>query len=388
MAPVMAVGLAIAKGRARAREAAALAAVAKAIACSADSFSSVVAPRREVGRALGKWRGSTLAGYLRGDSFTHLENFRCTSSNMDLIQRSLQGSILDTRCYRDSTHYSCRTQRLTRKARLAQDPPTLRFKIGVALYCVGQGGPLKVLADVASIGASTLRRWLQNFAAATVQHLKPKYMPSTPMRAQDLEAVQGQFAARRGLHRVALACDGTHLPFQPHSKKIAMDYRNFKGWYSILAVAFVDSFYRFFDIDVGYPGRAGDNTVLQHNWLLKAMQADRTKWLGEGGVILGDSGASDSGKLFMNPYHAPTDPERLWFNFCHSSTRFFVEQAYYTRLNLSTSLPPFPPACPLSYPLHNLPRPSPSPSLHDIRHLVFGRAASDFSSIRCAPSMH
>jgi hypothetical protein len=93
-------------------------------------------------------------------------------------------------------------------------------------------------------------------------------------------------------------------------------------------VAFVDSFYRFFELDVGYPGRAGDNTVLARSWLMEALKADPDKWLGEGGVVLGDSGASDGDEVFMNPYHAPTDEKYLYFNFCHSSTRFFVEQVF------------------------------------------------------------
>ena len=109
-----------------------------------------------------------------------------------------------------------------------------------------------------------------------------------------------------------------------------MEYCNYKGWTSILAVAFVDSYYRFFDVDVGFPGRAGDNTVLRNNWLMKAVGEDRDRWLGPGGVILGDSGAGDGGNVFLNPYHTPTaeQVEKLWFNFCHSSTRFFVEQVF------------------------------------------------------------
>ena len=44
--------------------------------------------------------------------------------------------------------------------------------------------------------------------------------------------------------------------------------------------------------------------------------------------ILGDSGASDGDTFFINPYHSPTDGDKCWFNFCHSSTRFFVEQIF------------------------------------------------------------
>ena len=47
------------------------------------------------------------------------------------------------------------------------------------------------------------------------------------------------------------------------------------------------------DIDVGYPGRAGDNTVLTHNWLMKAIAANPDEWLGgrlERGAGHGDGG--------------------------------------------------------------------------------------------------
>lgn len=61
---------------------------------------------------------------------------------------------------------------------------------------------------------------------------------------------------------------------------------------------------------------------------MQSLQMEADKYLGKGGVILGDSGVGDGGNVFLNPYHAPTSPERCWFNFCHSSTRFFVEQTF------------------------------------------------------------
>ena len=61
---------------------------------------------------------------------------------------------------------------------------------------------------------------------------------------------------------------------------------------------------------------------------MEEIRTDHAKWLGPDGVILGDSGASDGGGVFLNPYHAPTEPDKLWFNFCHSSTRFCVEQVF------------------------------------------------------------
>ena len=80
------------------------------------------------------------------------------------------------------------------------------------------------------------------------------------------------------------AVDGSHVPFKPDDAATAIDYRNYKGWTSILAVAFVNSYFLFVGADVGAPGRAGDNTVLRDSWLMQAIKADRVGWLGSDGV--------------------------------------------------------------------------------------------------------
>ena len=285
--------------------------------------------RRSVERAAGKWRGSTLAGYLRGDDCTFLENVRCTKLRFDDLVQRLRHSYLDVAEER-SDHLPRAGAARVKKAHQARDWPDLGFKVGACLYALGHGGPIKVLADVASLGASTLRKYLRLFADAVITHLKPTFMPLKPFSIEAREAVVGQFASRRGLKQVVLACDGSHVPFRPKNKKAAIEYRNFKGWTSILMVAFVDSYYRFFEVHVGYPGRAGDNTILARSKFMADLKSDPETWLGPGGVVLGDSGASDGDTVFLNPYHNPTEPDKCWFNFCHSSTRFFVEQVFGT----------------------------------------------------------
>ena len=314
-------------------------ALAFVVAQLAASESSSRA-NRVVPRALGKWRGSSLAGYVfRGDEKTYKEKFRMPKAAFDKLLALLTGSGFDcalSHSDRSAALYATSGRRGSASrlrirmvaARAATDPPCLKFKVATCMYIFARGGILEKVSDVASIGESTLRRWLHAFCAAIVEKLKPIYMPCKPFSKDERDAIQGQFASRRGLPNITLACDGTHTPFKPPNKKVALDYRNYKGWYSLLTVAFCDSFFRFFDIDVGYPGRAGDNTVLTRNWLMAAISADKDKWLGPSGVILGDSGASDGDEFFLNPYHAPTDPDRCWFNFCHSSTRFYIEQVF------------------------------------------------------------
>jgi hypothetical protein len=262
-----------------------------------------------------------------GDDATYLANFRCSKHRFNDLVHRLQGSCLDKAEERTEHRLRGKAARF-KKANVVRDTPGMRFKIAACLYALGQGGPLKVLADVASLGASTLKKYLGLFAEAVTTRMKPLFMPGAPFTDSALEAVRGQFASRRGVKNVALACDGSHIPFHPKNKRVAMDYRNYKGWYSILAVAFVDSYYRFFGVHVGYPGRAGDNTILARWKLMEDISGDPARWLGPSGVVLGDSGASDGDKVFLNPYHNPSDPDKLYFNFCHSSTRFFVEQVF------------------------------------------------------------
>lgn len=292
--------------------------------------------RRYIQRAYGKWRGSTMAGYLfAGDDAVYKQNFRMSKETFArLVTLLMDSKIAAVHTDMDALRANgkrevCTGPGSTAYARVWTDPPTTQFKVGTCLYAMGHGGPLKLTADVSSMGVSTIRRWMNQFCMSVMDNVKPIYMPATPFSEPELRDVRANFAARRSIMNVALACDGSHIPYKPKiKKKHAIEYRNYKGWTSMLAVAFVDSYYRFFELDVGAAGRAGDNTVLRDMWLMQAIAEDPDKWLGPQGVILGDSGASDGDNFFLNPYHSPSRPEQAWFNFCHSSTRFFVEETF------------------------------------------------------------
>ena len=292
-------------------------------------------PRRVVQRCLGKWRGSSIGGYVRdGDDQTYHENFRMERKTFDkllsLIEKTSFAAVttppilpgMRKRAKRRSgEHVSF--------ARAHTDPPSTRFKMAVCLYAMAQGGRFKQVGDAAGISNNTVRKYMVAFCEAVMTAVKPIYMPATPHSASEREYIRGKFASRCGIPNVALACDGTHIPYHPRGgKKAKMAYRNYKGWTSILAVAWVDSYHRFFDLHAGFSGRAGDNTVLARSRLMDAIREDPETWLGPGGVILGDCGASDGNGVFLNPYHSPTESEQCWFNFCHSSTRFFVEETF------------------------------------------------------------
>ena len=246
--------------------------------------------------------GSTIKGYLHGDERTCKENFRCSKQRLQDLVEKLRHSVLDKASERTDPVLRAGARRF-QKAHERLDMPNLSFKVAVCMYALGQGGPLKVLADVASIRESTLRKYLHLFVQALISdlahqanlHARPafqqrrpcgcpgavRFSPGPPQRdpcmRRQPRAVQAQ--EQKGGHGV---------PFKPKSKKVDMEYRNYKGWTSILTVeltvAFVDSFYRFFEVHVGYPGRAGDNTVLSRMRFMDDIKADPDRWLGPGGV--------------------------------------------------------------------------------------------------------
>jgi hypothetical protein len=150
-----------------------------------------------------------------------------------------------------------------------------------------------------------------------------------PPSAEEALASQRQFAMRQGLDNVGLAIDGTHVPWQPSDAEWAEEFHNYKGWYSVLCVAIVNSFYMFVDAEVGHPGRSGDNTVTKASCFMAAIKKDPVKWLGPNGFIVSD-GAFSQDDIVMTPYPLGEGMtmRKRYFNFCFSSTRIFVEQVF------------------------------------------------------------
>lgn len=261
------------------------------------------------------WASSTMASYL---SSSHPQvwhkNFRVNVNTFDNLLERLQGGGFFLDGYSRNNNLNVPG----------------KFKLGTALYYMAQGTGWKGAADCASIGESTVHKYVAHLLQGCMVVLQPLYMPAAPPTAEALQQIRAQFAARRGFPNVGMAVDGSHVPFRAPSKYYN-DYRNYKGWHSILVVAFVNSYHLFVNGEVGSPGRSGDNTVLSTCAFLSKMAEDereREAWLGKDGVILADGGASDGSSILMNPYRCPQDPDQQHFNFIHSSTRFFVEETF------------------------------------------------------------
>ena len=203
---------------------------------------------------------------------------------------------------------------------------TKEFKVAVCLYYLGHGSTWRNLANVAQIGVATARKYTKLVCGAVIARVKPTYMPGTPCPDR-IARMKRKFYERRNIGDVAMCVDGTHVPWTPDCARHREDYHNYKGWHSILCLMFVDSFYLFIDGEVGHPGRQSDSAVSEYSWLFAKIREDPQAWLGKDGIMVGDGGFAQTGYM-MTPYAKACTNREHYFNFCFSSTRFYVEQAF------------------------------------------------------------
>ena len=157
------------------------------------------AGRRTVERAAGKWRGSTIGGYLRGDNRTYLENFRCSRHHFkDLSSRSCATVAWTNHVLRVG---AARFQ----QAHEMRDAPVQSCSMHV---CSRACGPLKVLANVASIFGERMERVPCASIPCTCSQ-RQSYHRSSPFSAEELAAVEGLSAV--GCRMVFTPCSSTDV---------------------------------------------------------------------------------------------------------------------------------------------------------------------------------
>ena len=229
--------------------------------------------------------------------------------NMIVDKLVAAGCVKDNKCSRTDRHV------------------TAEFKVAVAIMHLAHGGTWWQTGFSAGIAPDTAEFYTKEVCQAIIQVLKPEYMPGKPT-PEEAEEIQKRFKARRGIPDVGGAVDGTHCPFQPDSAEFMEDFHNYKGWYSLLCVALVNSFYMFMDAEVGRPGRMADSTATQLSYFYEQITIDREGWLGKNGVLVSD-GACGISDFIMVPYPGTIlTNKQQWFNFCFSSTRMYVEQVF------------------------------------------------------------
>jgi hypothetical protein len=206
-----------------------------------------------------------------------------------------------------------------------------RVKVGITLYYMAHGGDGINLGCMSGLKNNSALKYLHQVSEAICTHLAPKWMGNGLLnRPGYMDNVRARFNLRNGVANVALCIDGTHIPYKPNSGEHEHDFKNYKQWTSLLCIGFINSLYLFVDLDVGWPGRYHDTTCTKNSAAWTQMHVNSEAWLGRDGIALADSAWGGGSSLVMCPYtvYDGETAAHQWFNFVHSSTRFFVEETY------------------------------------------------------------
>ncbi|XP_064469812.1 putative nuclease HARBI1 [Ornithodoros turicata] len=143
-------------------------------------------------------------------------------------------------------------------------------RVAISLYRLGSSAEDRTVANLFSVGRSTVNEIFREFCAVIVSELEKGAvrMPTQEEMNRQVES----FEAALGFPQAMGALDGCHFPVSP-PKEFAPDYHNYKGWYSIILLALADHKYQFRYVNVGSPGRCHDSHVYHRSSLCGLVQS-------------------------------------------------------------------------------------------------------------------
>ncbi|XP_070390818.1 uncharacterized protein [Dermacentor albipictus] len=146
---------------------------------------------------------------------------------------------------------------------------TLDKRVAIGLYRLCSSAEDRSVAELFAVGRSTVNVAYRELCEAVIHTMEAEWikMPTASSMAEHIR----EFTATLEFPQAIGALDGCHFPVSP-PRESATDYRNYKGWYSIILLALVDHKYRFRYINVGSPGRCHDAYVYHRSRLADAVK--------------------------------------------------------------------------------------------------------------------
>ncbi|XP_078021421.1 uncharacterized protein LOC144461775 [Epinephelus lanceolatus] len=252
------------------------------------------------------------------DSWTETDwqrNFRMTRATFNVLCNILRGQLT-----RQDTRF--------RKA------VSVELRVAICLWRLATNLELRSLSHLFGVGLSSACSFTQEVVSAINEILAPQYL-HTPSAAE-LEGIVRGFRERWKFPQCAGAVDGTHIPILAPPNNSA-DYYNRKGVYSVILQGVVDHNMKFWDVNIGWPGRVHDARVFSNSSLYQQGQngtllPGRSETIQDVDVplvILGDA-AYPLLPWLMKPYPEGrgTTQAQAAFNTCLSQTRMTVERAF------------------------------------------------------------
>ena len=123
------------------------------------------------------------------------------------------------------------------------------------------------------IHRSTISQFIPDVCKAIYQVLAPDYM-KIPSDKEELEKIIDQTNSRWQFSNCYATTDGKHVGIicPPHS---GSEFYNYKGFYSIALLAFVDYDYKFLIAEVGCQGKTSDGEVYRNSSFYSALKENK-----------------------------------------------------------------------------------------------------------------
>ncbi|XP_055021243.1 uncharacterized protein LOC129412156 [Boleophthalmus pectinirostris] len=211
---------------------------------------------------------------------------------------------------------------------------SVEVRVAICIWRLSTNLEYRSISHLFAVGLSTCCQITQEVVTAINAILKPKYLKHPS--ATEFRLIAQGFRDRWRFPQVAGAIDGTHIKIRapPDSSS---DYFNRKGDYSIILQAVVDHKMKFWDINVGRPGKVHDARVFSLSSLYEQGSAgtllphytEMFEGIDVPLFLLGDS-AYPLLNWLMKPYPEGTGvtPQQMNFNNRLSQARMTVERTF------------------------------------------------------------
>ncbi|XP_037560165.2 uncharacterized protein LOC119437168 isoform X2 [Dermacentor silvarum] len=218
---------------------------------------------------------------------------------------------------------------------VVREPLPSRARLAIALRYLASGMYMQDVAISFRVGISTVATIVHHVCRLLWRTLQPLYL-KVPTTEAWQEVAQG-FEEKWNFPHCIGAVDGKHVQIQapPHSGSL---YYNYKGTYSIVLMAAVDSNLKFICVDVGAYGRQSDGGTLSASCFGKSLEKGllglpSPKQLPGTNIVaphvfVGDE-AFQLRPDFLRPYSGRgQDESKRIFNYRLSRARRCVENAF------------------------------------------------------------
>lgn len=198
------------------------------------------------------------------------------------------------------------------------------LKLQITLRYLASGDSFSTLEHMYRVPKSTISKFLVHILKAIYTVLQD-YIRIADSEEKWTEIAE-RFHSRWNFPGCCGAIDGKHIRIKCPANS-GSDFYNYKGYFSTVLFAMVDSNYEFLYIDVGSNGRMNDSSIFGASRLKTALE-NNTLRFPDWGVIVGDD-AFPLKTYLMMPYsrNGMTQKEKI-FNYRLSRARRISENAF------------------------------------------------------------